>query len=284
MNKIQKLLNKPYPLIDHWMFKTFMVLGVGVFVYLFITVYHPFGTQEIVTANPKFILGYSFFVSFCLSISYFIYPAIFPKWFLPDNWIVKKEIIFLIITYLQVTVVNYIYHDNFVANHIAQFSVIKFISITFFIGILPVIFMIFFLEYYLNKKNQSIAKNIKPDTVQLNTKAVFIDIISDNKKAAPLHLDINTIYYAQSNNNYTTLFYQTKEGIKKKLIRVTLKNIDEQVSVHKQFIRCHRSYLINKKHIVNVEGNARSLTVSLRDIDKKIPVSRNFPREALTTN
>lgn len=65
-------------------------------------------------------------------------------------------------------------------------------------------------------------------------------------------------------------------------MRITLKKVAKILEQYPQFVRCHRSYLVNKYQILKVEGNARSLQVYFKQIDNVVPVSRSFPKELLT--
>ena len=65
---------------------------------------------------------------------------------------------------------------------------------------------------------------------------------------------------------------------KQQIIRNTLKYTEEQLQP-KQFIRCHKSYIVNKEKIVFIKGNLKDLKLRLAGLDFDIPVSRNLPKE-----
>ncbi|MDO6801759.1 LytTR family DNA-binding domain-containing protein [Wenyingzhuangia sp. 1_MG-2023] len=281
LEQFKNWCNKPYYLIDNFNIKTSMVLGVGLFTYLFLYTFQPYGIDQVVNANHFLIVGYGFLVSFSLFISYFILPKLLPFYFSVKSWTVQKEALFLLFSFLIISTTNYFYHTAFVAVYLPDFSFIRFVSVVFSIGIFPVLFIIFMVERHLYRVHNARPANIIEKIRKEKKENVVIP--SDNIKEAPLVLDIDTVLYAQSNNNYTTISYLENNVVKHELMRITLKKVADILEKYPQFIRCHRSFLINKNEILNVEGNARSLQVHLKYVKDVIPVSRSFPKDQLTS-
>lgn len=272
--------NKPYFLIDNLNVKLSMVLGVGVFTYLFLLVFQPYGINQAIKYNPFLIVGYGVLVSFSLFITYFILPKIFPFFFSVKSWTVKKEALFLLTSFIIISTTNFFYHTYFVAHFMPKFSFVRFVTVVFSIGVFPVFFIIFMVERYLYRKHNIPTEKVI-ETIRKEKKET-VSIPSDNVKEDPLILDLDTIVFAQSNNNYTTIYYIDNQKVKKELMRITLKKVAKILEQYPQFVRCHRSYLVNKYQILKVEGNARSLQVYFKQIDNVVPVSRSFPKELLT--
>jgi DNA-binding LytR/AlgR family response regulator len=66
--------------------------------------------------------------------------------------------------------------------------------------------------------------------------------------------------------------------LKKVLLRSTLSLIHQQLGSFEFFIKCHRSYVVNRNHIVSTSGNAQGLKLKLKDIEEPIPVSRTLTK------
>ena len=77
-------------------------------------------------------------------------------------------------------------------------------------------------------------------------------------------LSLNEILYLKADNVYTEIHTSDKCYVE----RQTLKEMEEQLT--EDFIRVHRSFVVNKKHIVARKKNA----VTVGEIE--IPVSRTF--------
>ncbi len=73
------------------------------------------------------------------------------------------------------------------------------------------------------------------------------------------------IIYCRSQGNYTTIYTQQLEKI---MVSKSIKKIEEILSEN-IFIRCHQSYIVNKKHVLKYKNNG----VLVVHLDFKIPVS-----------
>ena len=107
-----------------------------------------------------------------------------------------------------------------------------------------------------------------------------IIIYSENKKENIL-ININKVIYTSITGNYVSFYNITDEGIKEVVIRNTLSNILKQINDYPNFIRCHKSYIINTNYIVSISGNARGYFLKTNQIENLIPVSRKFNKEYL---
>ena len=73
------------------------------------------------------------------------------------------------------------------------------------------------------------------------------------------------IIYCRSDGNYTTFYTQQMEKI---VVSKSIKKIEEILS-EDMFIRCHQSYIVNKKHVLKYNKNG----VFVVHLDFKVPVS-----------
>jgi len=89
------------------------------------------------------------------------------------------------------------------------------------------------------------------------------------------------LLYIKADGNYCTIFYKEENSVNKKMLRSSLKNIENKVKSDEKIIRCHKSYIINMSKVTNMTGNARGYNFFLNEIDYAIPVSRNFPKSLL---
>jgi len=73
------------------------------------------------------------------------------------------------------------------------------------------------------------------------------------------------ILYCRSDGNYTTFYTQQMEKI---VVSKSIKKIEEILS-EELFIRCHQSYIVNKKHVLKYSKQG----VLIVHMDMKVPVS-----------
>lgn len=277
-------LQKPYPLIEEPKEKLILALSFGIFVFLFLLIFKPFGADEIIKNQSLFLAGFGLCVFIGLLINYMIIPFFFPSIFCLEKWKIKKEIIYLISSFVVIALLNYTY-NTVVGKNIAIYkSLSEFLGITISIGLLPVVILTFIIERNLTKKNtlkaEELSKSLLKPT-EIKTSETSIAIESESLKVDSLKMNLNDFVFATSDNNYTTVFYLKDDTLNRKLLRLSIKNLEHQLSGFQNIIRCHRSYIVNKQMIKRIKGNARSLVLLVNYYDEAIPVSRSFPKEKL---
>ena len=105
------------------------------------------------------------------------------------------------------------------------------------------------------------------------------DLFSKNGKDK-IQLSYNDLLYIQSADNYCQIFTIHQGKIKSQMMRNTLNNISKQISLP-TITRCHRSFIINLKHVKEVTGNAQGYTLHLETGQHSIPVARSKSKEIL---
>ncbi|MGM5468727.1 LytR/AlgR family response regulator transcription factor [Flavobacteriaceae bacterium LMO-SS05] len=113
---------------------------------------------------------------------------------------------------------------------------------------------------YQNQNNLSIALN------NLRSKTVAEQTLMLNTQQGELHLALKDIVLIEGDRNYSYV-HLTKN--RKELVSKTLSYLEELLE-EKGFFRCHKSYLVNKIHILSV---SKSFEISLSN-NTKIPISR----------
>ena len=155
-------LLKPYPCNIDTRYIFVESIAVSLFIFLFLYVFQPF---EISSKYNDHVLGLSFMYSIitflCSFIMGFCVPKIFPKYFNDTNWHVLKEIGFICSIVLVISIVNYFasyqYYVAFDLD-ITQYTnsyvslLLKAVSYTFSIAVIPCILLILFNQMRLLNK------------------------------------------------------------------------------------------------------------------------------------
>ncbi|MDR2388917.1 MAG: LytTR family transcriptional regulator, partial [Tannerellaceae bacterium] len=84
------------------------------------------------------------------------------------------------------------------------------------------------------------------------------------------------IIYIESEGNYVNVYYKQDDKIMHRLLRSTIKQMEELLRNYAMFIRCHRAFIVNTNYVSNTKGNAQSYQLTLYDISQEIPVSRTY--------
>ena len=100
-------------------------------------------------------------------------------------------------------------------------------------------------------------------------------LISDESGNIRFEIESRCILYFASEDNYVMIHYVKDDKYQKKLIRATLKSIEEEALSH-GCIRCHRSFIVNHKMIQKVKRIGRNYHILLAYAEESIPVSKSY--------
>ena len=276
-SKLYSWFNKPFPSYLSIKQKISIPVYFGIFVSAFLYIFQPFGIE---TNNLLYVVIYGITTTLIMLFFSIIFPLFFPKFSNEDKWNVHKHIIYVFLHILFIGLANsiiaYFFQEDLLENSL---FVIIFIAIaqTFAIGVFPVFVLTFWLERKLMKQHQEIAKNtsdkLKSKTIQETQK---IKISSQNQKEI-IETNTENLICIKAEGNYCKIFIENKK-IEKKVMRVTMKKIEDDLSKLKNIVRCHKSFFVNLDKINDVTGNARGYFFLIDELDFSIPVSRNFSK------
>lgn len=191
-----------------------------------------------------------------------------------EKWTVGKEICLVVVVIMTISILIFLIFYWFDLTTLGYFELFRSVFInTIIISILPIIILVLFEQYNHQKKQWKQAQSINK---RLDRKAMTQDQLiafkSENGKLE-LQLKAEEVFFLKSEGNYVEVFFKD-QSITKKLIRNRLKALLD-VLPEEHFFHCHKSYVVNQQHIINVDGNARNFELSLRGINEKIPVARS---------
>lgn len=269
--RIKKLLQEPFP-EESSVSDTFKIAAfVGIFIFLFLYLLQPFNLHN---AGSDALL-YAFYfglVTFTITVLYdFIQIYILKVKSNHPSWTFGRWIISTIGLVMCIGIANYIL--TLFINEINHFSwsvLLNTIYSTFLLGIFPVVFLGAIKLSNRNKEYQEIAKSIAP-------KMKIIDepeSITIDNNGETINIPTDKFIYAESSKNYVMIFFW-EASIQNVLIRSTLTALSDQI-LHKDIVRCHRSFLVNKQNIDEVAGNAQGLKLKMKNTQTIVPVSRKY--------
>jgi DNA-binding LytR/AlgR family response regulator len=106
----------------------------------------------------------------------------------------------------------------------------------------------------------------------LNKTVEFISETSSEN----ISLLIADVAFFKSADNYVEISYREGDIFKKKLIRNTLKSVEQQIKPYTNFIRCHRICIVNIHYIEKLNSNYNNHWLTLKGFNEQIPVSRQY--------
>jgi DNA-binding LytR/AlgR family response regulator len=205
-----------------------------------------------------------------------------------EKWTIKNEILLILSVLVMISLVIYV----LLLMLGPQSSRLELLGLVLFrtlaISIFPVLILVMYEQNHHQKIKTRLAEQLNAELLEKQNPAPTIThithstkmvLVAENDKVA-LQLNPLDLFFVKSEGNYVEVFYNQNRKLQKELIRNSLKSIEEQLSVP-GFFRCHNRFLINLRHIQKAEGNARSLEISLANVEEKIPVSRSKSVELL---
>jgi hypothetical protein len=98
----------------------------------------------------------------------------------------------------------------------------------------------------------------------------------DNGGTLRLTIDINALYYLESENNYINVHYKHNDKILSYLLRCKTSTVEKSLE-GSTMVRCHRSYIVNTSKIRFMSEEHRMHFVTFDDESiKRIPVSKSY--------
>jgi TolB-like protein len=99
-------------------------------------------------------------------------------------------------------------------------------------------------------------------------------IVLKSQTADTLSIDPQDVCYAEANDNYCTIYWYDTGILKNKMLRLTLKNLYEQLSSFEYIAHCHKSFVINLDLALSITGNAKGHFFESLQLPIRIPISR----------
>jgi hypothetical protein len=281
---IKKFLNAPIPVLPNKV-KFLYTIFLGVFIHSFLIIFQPLFLGDLIRNHYFFISGFSIIASVIFYFYITVVYRLFPKHYSSDSWNVGKQIWFVTYVIFTIAVVNYFY-NTYVGQGISTYEpFLWFLKISIEVGVLPTILLIFFIMIFFNydKMNYEIGESLelKDDDIDKINILNTVKLTSKDVNAKVLEVDINDLLYIKSEDNYCDVFYLDDNKMTFSRLRIKLKDVEKQLLDFDFFIRCHRSYIVNKLNIDKVTGNSKTKKIHLKGASDTIPISRSLSKEKL---
>jgi hypothetical protein len=276
------ILSKPYPKNSSFKKKVITSLLFGLFIFLFLWVFQPFGINKWeVNYKTLRLTGYGFITAALVFFNAAVIEAIFKKWFDEKNWRVGKELVWVSWNILLIGAANLLYTHYQVGFPLSFFNFLKYQLITVSIGIFPAAIATVANYFRLHQQNMAAAQDlnavIDQDTQPVLQGAQYqlVTLYGENNKEE-LVVDPSSLLYIEAADNYINIVWMEGLVPKKQLLRNTLKNQDEKLKPYPYLFRCHRSYLVNLQKVTHVSGNSQGYKLHLAGVEELVPVSRSL--------
>ena len=275
-------LNKPHPFIFNWKSVVIPSAMTGFLLMLF----RPFNLTELPVVHAFLIsIVFGLVVGFCIWMVVGLIRSYNSNRYLEDHWTVGKEIalflsVLLVLTLVLCFVLWFLGWVNWDLEFFLTMLLVKVPGM----ALVPLLVLILFEGYSNQKAKQLEAKRLYEKLLQRqksfnsaidlqHQQTRRIALREENGKVS-LNVPPAHLAFLKAERNYVEVFYLQKDIIHKKLIRNRLKVLGDHLP-KSVFFQCHKSYIVNKDWIVEIQGNARNLSLKIDQFDWWIPVSRS---------
>jgi hypothetical protein len=272
MNRVVSWFQKPFSLLDSSRSRWQLVIFCGVFGCLFLNVFLPFNINLWFNnvRTPLFVI-LTFFSAAgmaALALSQLAFRSLF-------NITLTTRI-----SFMGWLVVEFIFIS--IAIHTANIFLLglSFFNLPEYLETLKYTLMIVAIPYFLAMVLLLVQEQIsvvEELTIKANKPAITTNItINDENGKAIVHMPIRNILYFKSEDNYILLYYKSDNELKKELIRTNLKKLEQDLNVQ-NFIRIHRSYMINIENLISVSRTSQGFRVKMEEgPDQILAVSAKY--------
>ncbi|MBN2273564.1 MAG: response regulator transcription factor [Bacteroidales bacterium] len=255
-----------------------VIISISLALFLFILFFQPFELNHLAFNNKLlFIAGLGTITFLVMVFFHSAFPNIWPRFFKTSEW--ENEPVYLISGLIWIiSSAAYAFYIRYVGSvELSMFLMFKIIIICF----VPVAVLQFYdkyraLRHQVSLLHESLTKLSKTiSKYEKDTDSKHIEIYSENR-SEKMNLPLVDLAFIRSADNYIEIVYKEHEQFKKRLIRNTLRNAEEMLSLNPDFIRCHRTCIVNKHLIDKIVHNYTGQKIVIKGYDKEIPVSRQY--------
>ena len=287
INKLLTLLRSPYPsLVKRW--KSVIIPSLIVFLILFVL--QPFGISMMGGYKFWVVLGYGVVSSLALSISTYLFPALFPRYHSEKNWTLGRELLGTLGACLLIAIGNCFY-TAWVAV-LAPFPIIFFLMWNRNLQLVRNLKEATEINYALAKRENTQKEKIRTRNEEQIEEGRAAEEVAEEETPMQLvfsggtkemlEVDAHTLFYVEAEGNYIRVAYSSADKMQQKLVRATMKQAEEAVAACSFIVRCHRAFLVNIRTVVKVDGNSQGYRLRLEGCTEEVPVSRGYAKEIKT--
>ncbi len=283
---MRPLLSRPYPLQRSARSHVRSAILFGLFVFVFLYVFRPFGLHFMEGVLFRVALGYGAVCTAVMLVINVVLSRLLEGWFREDAWTVGRELLWTTFNVASIGLANGLYTVAIGLAPLTLLTIAVFTGYTVVIGSFPLIVSILLNEVRLNRiyalRSEGINANL-PEAVASSTgdvtdPALGLRIPAEQAKD-DLLLSIDALYIIRSADNYVEVFHQAGRSIERTVMRGSLKSIEEYLAWNDRFLRCHKRHLVDLRKVLRVSGNAQGLKLHLEGFEEPVPVSRQLTSE-----
>ncbi len=261
-------LNHPVKLLDRKPDRYLLILVVLLFSVVFVNIFQPFNIARWYSDSGLIQLlrlsGYGVIIALVFLFTQFPLRRLFKV----QHFTVKTYILWLIIELALINLSYIFVYGNPIGNFINDLGFsLKYTLLSIW---LPYSFAILIVYY----KNQRDEIEVLKNSANKPTEKRLI-VFKDENGKTKFSILVADLLLLESTDNYVSVFYILQNKVQRKLLRNSLKNMEEMLKEN-AIIRCHRSFMVNPANIEFMQKDGKKLNIKIKQFDRSIPVSEKY--------
>jgi hypothetical protein len=270
-------LNKPYLFNTDLRYSLKLGLGIAIGVFLFILFFQPLKLNN--TDFNSYILtiaGFAGITFLLISFVKIILPWIFRGMVMIERWNIKREIFHMLLIWILNSVAFCFYLVYVGKVPLTMYLAFKIVLICL---VFPVVIMLVNeinnQKIHLQEMRQKIQELEKQPVTSVPDNKQTLELVSDSRNEK-LVLEPDSLILVRSAENYVEIAYWKDQSVQRKLLRSTMRSIEDQLQSHPEMVRCHRTCIVNTGKGTKILRTPQGIKLRIPDYDEDIPVSRQY--------
>jgi hypothetical protein len=266
--KTLNFLNNKFSLLDKKEDRYLLITVVFIFSVVFLNLYEPFNIGRWYSDSGfiKFLRLSSY--GFVIAIVFLFTQFPMRKFFRIEEFKLKTYLLWLFSEFALINLVYIVLYGNPIGNFTNDLGFsLKYTLMSIW---LPYSFAIL-IVYYKNQRNE--IESLKTNANKPAEKRLII--FKDENGKIKFSLLSKDLLILESTDNYVSVFYILQNKVQRKLLRNSLKNLEEMLREN-MIVRCHRSFMVNPTNVEFMQKKGKKLSIKIKHFDKSIPVSEKY--------
>lgn len=270
-------LNKPYLFNTDLRYSLKLGLGIAIGVFLFILFFQPLELNN--TDFNSYILtiaGFAGITFLLISLVRIILPWTFRGMFMIERWNIKRELLQMLLIWILNSVAFCFYLVYVGKVPLTMYLAFKIVLICL---VFPVAIMLINeinnQNIHLLEMQQKIRELEEQPGIGRPEEKQTLELVSESR-SEKLFLEPESLILVRSAENYVEIVYWKDQSVQRKLLRSTMRSIEDQLRSHPEMVRCHRTCIVNTSNGTKILRTPQGIKLRIPDYDEDIPVSRQY--------
>lgn len=266
MSTLRRIIQTPFPRASLSQYLMIALIS-GLIVSFILIVFQPYGTASFQHEYKSLLLfGYGVTVSFFIGGYYYLSLHSWGK-DSSQSWTILGESVDLLLSVFLAVMGTYLYAIVIIGLPFTMAVFSGFMIVGWSVAIIPSLLCLAFL--YVQYKDV-----IRLESLSTSSQDEHSIVLTGSNQNEKIEAKEGEVLYMKANDNYVMIVTLSGEEIQRYMLRNTLKSILAQLNPQ-VFSLCHRSYIVNEKHITEIVGNKSNAKLRLHHTDTLIPISRS---------